>query len=127
MERVTGIGGIFFKGQDPQKLSEWYNKHLGVPVSEHGTVFEWRHKDNPEKVGATVWSVFNSDTDYFAPSTAPFMINYRVADLRGLLEVLKSEGVEVGDKIDEYDYGLFAWITDPEGNRIELWQPAEGF
>ena len=125
MKRVTGIGGIFFKAQDPEKLKAWYHEHLGLePDSEVGGVaFKWREADQPETIGRTVWSPFPADTKYFAPSQASFMINYRVVDLDRLLDQLRREGVEVDDRIEDYEYGRFAWITDEEGNRIELWEP----
>jgi predicted enzyme related to lactoylglutathione lyase len=124
MKRVTGIGGIFFKAQDHESLKAWYEQHLGISPGDDGYVsFRWREEENPEEVGSTVWSVFKQDTKYFEPSTAPFMINYRVADLHGLLAQLRAEGVEVDDKVEEFEYGKFGWITDPEGNRIELWEP----
>ncbi len=124
MKRVTGIGGIFFKAQDPAKLKNWYSEHLGVSLAEDGSsIFQWRELEKPEQVGMTVWSLFPKDTDYFNPSTAPFMINYRVEDLAALLEQLRKEGVPVDTRVEEYDYGRFAWIMDPEGNRIELWEP----
>jgi len=124
MKRVTGIGGIFFKAQDPKSLKEWYKAHLGVDAGDYGATFDWRDKDDPNKSGQTVWSLFPHDTKYFDPSSAPFMINYRVEDLVGLQAVLRSEGVEVSDVQDD-GYGRFAWASDPEGNRIELWEPAE--
>ena len=124
MKRVTGIGGIFFKAQDPKSLKEWYKAHLGVDAGDYGATFDWRDKDDPTKSGQTVWSLFPHDTKYFDPSSAPFMINYRVEDLVGLQAVLRSEGVEVSDVQDD-GYGRFAWASDPEGNRIELWEPAE--
>ena len=126
MKRVTGIGGIFFKAKHPEKLKEWYWKHLGITPDDQGYVsFEWREKDEPEKVGMTVWEVFKADTDYFDKSDAPFMINYRVEDLAGLLQALREEGVEVDDRIEEAEYGRFGWIYDPDGNKIELWEPPE--
>jgi predicted enzyme related to lactoylglutathione lyase len=124
--RVTGIGGVFFKAKDPRKLMAWYTTHLGVKPESEGsstTMFQWREKDDAKQVGYTVWSIFPHDTKYFDPSVAPFMINFRVKDLDGLLEQLKREGVKVDDKRKEYDYGKFGWIIDPEGNRIELWEP----
>lgn len=125
MKRVTGIGGIFFKAKEPEKLQQWYREHLDVEtVPEGGASFRWRHEDQPERVGMTVWSVMAANTTYFGESTSPFMINYRVADLDALLETLKKEGVPFDGRIEEHDYGRFAWITDPEGNRIELWEPA---
>ena len=124
MKRVTGIGGIFFKGQDAEQLRAWYRKHLGIEVEAYGGyAFEWRDAKDPQKVGQTVWSIFAGDTKYFEPSRSSFMINYRVDDLDAVLAQLRSEGVEVDDKTQEYDGGKFGWIMDPEGNRIELWQP----
>ncbi len=126
MKRVTGIGGIFFKVPDPDKLRSWYRDHLGIESeAPGGCAFEWREADQPEQTGQTVWSVFPNDTKYFDPSSAPFMINYRVENLDLLLAQLRSEGVEVDEKIEEYEYGRFAWLMDPEGNKIELWEPAK--
>ena len=124
MKRVTGIGGIFFKAKEPKKLSEWYGTHLGLKPDPEGAgvLLRWREFDDPEREGMTVWSVFKDDTKYFDPSRAPFMINYRVDDLDALLEALRAEGVEIAKREDS-DYGRFAWIMDPEGNRIELWEP----
>jgi predicted enzyme related to lactoylglutathione lyase len=127
MQRVTGIGGIFFKSQDPQALGAWYQKHLGIDVQAWGgAAFSWKNEHNPEGVGSTTWSPFKADTAYFAPSTASFMVNFRVADLHALLAVLRSEGVTVMEKIEESEYGKFGWVLDPDGNKIELWQPPEG-
>lgn len=127
MNRVTGIGGIFFKASDPKKLGEWYKTHLGIGVEEWGGfAFLWATAENPTGTGTTVWSPFTQDTDYFAPSKASFMINYRVEDLHALLVVLRHEGCDVDDKVEESDYGKFGWVMDPEGNRIELWQPPAG-
>jgi predicted enzyme related to lactoylglutathione lyase len=127
MQRVTGIGGIFFKSQDPTTLGEWYRKHLGIDVqSWGGAVFSWKGEANPEGVGCTTWSPFKADTAYFAPSTASFMVNFRVADLHALLAVLRGEGVTVMEKVEESEYGKFGWVLDPEGNKIELWQPPHG-
>ena len=124
MKRVTGIGGIFIKSSDPARLREWYKKHLGIDVEDWGGfAFRWKGPENPEGGGTTVWSVFDAASNYFAPSAAPFMVNYRVDDLHALLAVLREEGVAVDDKVDESEYGKFGWVTDPEGNRIELWQP----
>lgn len=126
MERVTGIGGIFFKAQDPKKLKDWYRIHLGIVPRDQGQVgFEWRDKDEPDQVGFTVWGPFRHDTKYFDPSTKPFMFNFRVADLDALLEQLRKEGVTVDDRIEEYEYGRFGWIMDLEGNRVELWEPTQ--
>lgn len=127
MQRVTGIGGIFFKARDPKVLADWYRTHLGIPVEDWGgAAFRWASPDNPGGTGTTVWSPFSADTKYFEPSTAPFMINYRVADLHALVAVLREEGCNVVDKVEESEYGKFGWVIDPEGNKIELWQPPEG-
>jgi len=124
MKRVTGLGGIFFKAKDPKALSEWYRQHLGMDVSEWGgVVFRWAD-DSP--TGTTIWSPFKGDTDYFAPSPAPFMINFRVADLHALLAALRAEGCDVQDKVDDSEYGKFGWVVDPEGNKVELWEPPAG-
>jgi lactoylglutathione lyase len=122
MNHVTGIGGIFFKAEDPKSLKEWYREHLGIDAGDYGATFNWREDNDPTKQGQTVWTLFPKDTKYFDPGTAPFMINYRVADLEGLVKALREEGVEV--KSESSEYGSFAWISDPEGNRIELWEPA---
>jgi catechol 2,3-dioxygenase-like lactoylglutathione lyase family enzyme len=123
MARVTGIGGIFIKSHDPRSLGLWYRDHLGVPYKEgEGGGFSW--KDDPKvDEGMSVFNVFSQDTTYFQPSTAPFMINFRVDDLDGLLAKLSSEGVRIDPKREDADYGRFAWIYDPDGNKIELWQP----
>jgi predicted enzyme related to lactoylglutathione lyase len=125
MKRVTGIGGIFFKSSDPDKLREWYRAHLGIESDgDNGAAsFHWREAEAPNPEGMTVWSAFPDTTKYFEPSASPFMINYRVANLDWLLGQLREEGVEVDSRIEKYDYGRFAWIMDPEGNRIELWEP----
>jgi len=124
MKRVTGLGGIFFKAKDPKALAEWYRVHLGMDVTAWGSVvFRWAN-DSP--TGTTVWTPFKEDTGYFAPSTAPFMINFRVADLHALLAALKAEGCNVQDKVDESEFGKFGWVVDPEGNKVELWEPPAG-
>lgn len=121
MKRVTGIGGLFFKAKDPKALQAWYEKHLGFPTTPDGyIVFNWGHRGDS---GHTVWSAFPEHTDYYAPSGKPFMFNYRVENLEALLKVLQEEGVEVAGEIEEYEYGKFGWIMDPEGNKIELWEP----
>lgn len=124
MKRVTGIGGIFFKARDPQALGDWYRRHLGLDVTDWGgAVFRWA-EDSP--TGTTIWSPFKEDTDYMAPGTAPFMVNFRVADLHALLAALRAEGCNVLDKVDESDFGKFGWVIDPEGNKVELWQAPAG-
>lgn len=126
MRRVTGIGGIFFKSKDPKALGEWYRDHLGMKVEDWGgVVFRWSD-DNQTRDGTTIWSPFKEDTDYFAPSSAPFMLNLRVEDLNALVATLREEGCRVDDKVEESAYGKFGWVMDPDGNRIELWQPPEG-
>ena len=127
MQRVTGIGGVFFKASNPKELAEWYQVNLGVNVEEWGgAVFRWASEENPSGTGSTVWCPFKADTTYFAPSTASFMINFRVADLHAMLAQLRAAGCDVDAKVDESEYGKFGWVMDPEGNRIELWQPPEG-
>lgn len=125
MERVTGIGGIFFKAKNPVALRAWYKTHLGIDVQAWGgAAFHWTDAaGNPTK-GTTIWSV--GDGDPFAPSTSTFMVNYRVADLVALLQQLRAEGCNVLDKTDDSEYGKFGWVMDPEGNKVELWQPPEG-
>ena len=126
MRRVTGIGGIFFKAKDPKALAAWYATHLGMKVEPWGGVaFRWT-EDNPHASGTTTWSPFKESTTYFAPSASSFMINYRVEDLHGLLAKLKEEGCTVMEKVDESEYGKFGWVIDPEGSKVELWQPPEG-
>jgi len=123
MKRVTGIGGIFFKCKDPQKMREWYHTHLGLETNEYGSVFEWRQGADSTKKGFSQWSPFAETTKYFEPSEREFMINYRVADLEALVVELKKEGVTIVDAIETYDYGKFVHIMDTEGNKIELWEP----
>ncbi len=126
MKRVTGIGGVFFKAKDPKALGDWYRTHLGMNVAEWGgVVFRWA-EDNPDGSGVTAWNLFKDDTSYFAPSTSTFMVNYRVDDLDALLAKLREEGCNVDAKVDESEFGKFGWVMDPEGNRVELWQPPQG-
>jgi catechol 2,3-dioxygenase-like lactoylglutathione lyase family enzyme len=128
-ERVTGIGGVFFKARDPKALSVWYREKLGIAVSDGGewSPFRWRERDDAERVGTTVWALFRSDSKYFAPSQAAFMINYRVRDLDRMLSQLRALGVGVEPKVAEEFNGKFAWVVDPEGNKIELWEPKAGY
>lgn len=124
MGKVTGIGGVFFKCRDPKGLIEWYRTHLGLEPEDHGSaMFHWREHDDPEREGFTVWGPFSEDTAYFDPSKRPFMVNFRVDDLDAILASLREAGVEVDDKVEEYEYGRFGWFMDPEGTRIELWEP----
>ena len=127
MERVTGIGGVFFKAQEPDRLRAWYRDHLGLAIADWGGVsFEWREVETPQRKATTVWSIFPAHTKYFDPSPAPFMVNYRVKDLARVLAQLRAEGCQVDERIEESEFGKFGWVMDPEGNRIELWEPPEG-
>jgi len=128
VKRVTGIGGIFFKSENPDQLYSWYEKHLGIAREPYGASFEWlevRSADGtePGPKGATAWSIFPATTKYFGESKSGFMVNYRVDNLDALLEELKQSGVKIDPHREEAEYGRFAWITDPDGNRIELWEP----
>ena len=125
MKKVTGLGGVFFKCDDPKAMNEWYTKNLGLPSSEYGTTFEWRQTDSPAIKGSTSWCTFPQDTKYFNPSAKPFMINYRVENIVALVEELKKDNVTIVDDISEYDYGKFVHVLDPEGNIIELWEPKD--
>ena len=123
MKHVTGIGGIFFKSDNADKLCEWYREHLGIASNESGSAtFHWRKLDDPKSERFTVWSPFPADTDYFAPGKKAFMTNFQVDNLDDLLATLKREGVDVDPRVESYDYDKFGWIMDPEGNRIELWE-----
>ena len=125
MKRVTGIGGIFFKSADPKALSAWYRDHLGLDVTDWGgALFPWGGEGS--EPGVTVWSPFARDTDYMQPGTASFMINYRVDDLDALLAALREEGCNVVDRTEHSEQGRFGWVIDPEGNKVELWQPPAG-
>ena len=123
MKKVTGLGGIFFKCKDPQKMMEWYSKNLGINTDEYGTSFVWNRADKTNSKGYTAWSPFREDTDYIEPSRKDFMINYRVDHLEALLQELSKEGIEQVGEIQIFEYGKFAHIMDPEGNKIELWEP----
>ena len=125
MKKVTGLGGIFFKCNDPQGMNDWYARNLGLTTGEYGTTFEWLQADDPSKKGSTAWCAFPNDTDYFNPSAKPFMINYRVENITALVDELRRDKVTIIDEIAEYDYGKFVHVLDPEGNIIELWEPAD--
>lgn len=126
MKRVHGIGGIFIKAQDPDALREWYRRHLGIDAQDWGGIsFQWHTPERPEPHGSTVWCVFPASSKYFDPSPAPFMVNYRVDDLHAVLAALREEGCAVDDKTEESEFGKFGWVMDPEGNKVELWQPPE--
>jgi len=119
MKRVVGIGGVFIKARNPEELRAWYQRHLGIDVQDWGgTAFPWNKPD-----GVTVWSIFPDTSEYFAPSRAAFMVNYVVEDLHAVLEVLRAEGCDVDPKVEASEFGAFGWVMDPEGNRVELWQP----
>ncbi|MCB9662944.1 MAG: VOC family protein [Alphaproteobacteria bacterium] len=128
MERVRGIGGIFFKARDPAALGAWYRDHLGVDVDPTwgGCAFTWRDHDTGSAPASTIWSPFKEDTTYFAPSTASFMVNFRVDDLDAMLAQLRAAGCDVDERVERSEFGAFGWVMDPEGNRVELWQPPEG-
>jgi len=123
--KVTGIGGIFFKSQNPKETKEWYGKNLGLAISEYGSSFEFRNGNRPDEINYLQWSPFAENTDYFDPSKKEFMINYRVQNIEGLIKKLKENGVTVVDEIESYDYGKFVHILDNEGNKIELWEPVD--
>lgn len=122
-KRVTGIGGFFFKCKNPQEIRNWYNKHLGFDTNDYGATFSWKDENNNECL--TQWSPFKDDTNYFNPSEKEFMQNFRVENLEWLLQKLKEEGVPIVGEMETYEYGKFAWILDPEGNKIELWEPID--
>ncbi|MCA9127854.1 MAG: VOC family protein [Planctomycetales bacterium] len=127
MKRVTGIGGIFFKAKDPSALQDWYRRHLGIDVQAWGgTAFSWSDSHGTPTGGTTIWSIGPENDPSYAPSTTTFRINYRVEDARALAELLREEGCDVADQVEESEFGIFAWVTDPEGNKVELWQPPMG-
>ncbi|NND06685.1 MAG: VOC family protein [Saprospiraceae bacterium] len=123
--KVTGIGGVFFKSDDPESMRTWYSKHLGLAVNDHGSSFEFRNAHRPDEINYLQWSPFATDTSYFAPSEKAFMINYRVQEIELLVDNLRSNGVTIVDEIKTYDYGKFVHIMDPEGTKIELWEPRD--
>ncbi len=125
MAKVTGLGGVFFKAKDPKELGEWYQAHLGLEPEQGPVFFRWRERTT-DAPGTTVWALFKKESDYFGSRDASFMLNYRVDNLDAILEKLAGEGVTIDPKREDGQYGRFAWITDPEGNRIELWEPPAG-
>jgi predicted enzyme related to lactoylglutathione lyase len=125
MAKVTGLGGVFFRSADPQALKTWYREQLGIESESWGFAFRWRELAETEQQGYTVWSPFPESTEYFAPSAKQFMLNYRVDDLEGLLEKLGAAGVQIAGEVQKEENGKFAWIIDPEGNKIELWEPVD--
>ena len=127
MKRVTGIGGIFLKARDPKAMQAWYKRHLGIDVQAWGgTAFRWTDAEGRPVAGTTVWSIGSAESDASAPGAAPFVVNYRVADVRALLEALREEGCDVLDRFDDSEFGKFGWVIDPEGNKVELWEPPAG-
>lgn len=127
MKRVTGIGGIFFHAKDPVALRDWYRRHLGIDVQAWGGAsFNWADGADAPANGSTIWSIDAADDNNFAPSASSFMINYRVEDLAALLQALRDEGCHVLENTDDSEYGKFGWVVDPEGNKVELWQPPPG-
>ncbi len=123
--RVTGIGGIFFKSENPKKIAEWYRDNLGLVIDEYGSPFEFRNANRPDEINYLRWGPFSENSKYFEPSQKEFMINYRVENIEALVEELKSNGVTVVDSIETYDYGKFVHILDSENNKIELWEPVD--
>jgi predicted enzyme related to lactoylglutathione lyase len=123
--RVTGIGGIFFSSKSPKETREWYGKNLGLAIDDYGSPFEFRNANRPDEINYLRWSPFEKGSDYFAPSEKEFMINYRVQNIEGLVEKLKENGVTIVDTIETFDYGKFVHIMDPDGNKIELWEPVD--
>ena len=122
-QRVTGIGGLFFKSTDPKATKDWYNKQLGFKTDNYGCSFWWKDKDVNDC--SAQCSPFAQDTNYYEPSKKDFMFNYRVENLEELLQVLKEEGVTVVGEIETYEYGKFGWILDNDSNKIELWEPID--
>lgn len=123
--KITGLGGVFFKAKDPNAMKEWYNDNFSLGTDQYGKSFRWRDVDDKEHIGYTQWSAMKDDTDYFDPGNQQYMINYRVENLETLLEDLKKKGITQVGSVDKYDYGKFAWVLDPEGNKIELWEPVD--
>ena len=123
MAKVTGIGGVFFKASDPKALAAWYETNLGMKLESFGgAVLQWKD-DHAEDGGLTVWHLAAKDSQWFGPSTSSFMINYRVDDMTALLEHLRQNGVEIHKGPETHENGVFAWVVDPDGNKVELWEP----
>ena len=123
--KVTGIGGIFFRCDDPKAIKEWYGKNLGLAIDEYGSPFEFRNANRPDEINYLQWSPFKKNTKYFEPSQKEFMINYRVQNIEGLVKNLRDNGVTIVDTIETYEYGKFVHIMDPDGNKLELWEPID--
>jgi predicted enzyme related to lactoylglutathione lyase len=125
--KVTGIGGVFFRSKNPKETRDWYGNNLGLVIDDYGSPFEFRNANKPEEKNYLRWSPFDEKSDYFDPSEKEFMINYRVQNIEGLVKKLKENDVMILDKIEEFEYGKFVHIMDPEGNKIELWEPIDSF
>jgi predicted enzyme related to lactoylglutathione lyase len=125
VKRVIGVGGVFIRAKNHDQLREWYKAHLDIDAGEWGRTFQWDEPQYGAEPGSTVWSIFKPESKYFPVSQA-VMINYRVADLHALVAALRAEGCNVDEKVEETEFGKFGWVTDPEGNRIELWEPPKG-
>ena len=125
MKKVTGIGGIFFKCKDPNKMKEWYKTHLGIDAGQYGASFEWYQDAEGKKKGLTQWNLNSETAKLYEPSTKDFMVNYRVENLGALVEELKKNGVTIVDNIESFDYGKFINILDAEGNKIQLSKPKD--
>jgi len=123
MDRATGLGGVFFRAQNPVRLSDWYRRHLGLKLTQNTALFTWRSPKASKKLGHTVWALFPADTSYFHNSRKQFMINYRVKNLNKVLAKLRRERVKTAKRVEDSKYGRFAWVSDPEGNWLELWEP----
>ncbi len=122
--KVTGVGGIFFFSDNPAQTRKWYAEQLGLDTNDYGCTFEFRSADNPDELAQLQWSPFKKDSDYFAPSKKEFMVNYRVQNIEALVEKLKKNGANVLNDIQSHEYGKFVHLMDPDGNKIELWEPA---
>ena len=124
--RVVGVGGIFFKARDPDALRAWYRDHLGLAIAEWGGVaFEPTMASPAGRQSTLVWSILPAESQYLDPSASLFMINYRVDDLDQVLAALRAEGCAVDERVESSEYGRFGWVADPEGNRLELWEPPQ--
>ncbi len=123
MAKITGIGGIFFKSNNLEDMQAWYKEKLGFNMEDGTVSFPRRGNDNPDQHGKTVWSIFPQNTEYFNPGGSSFMVNYIVDNLDEFIKVIEQRGIKLSGSIEEYDYGRFAWIQDPDGNKIELWEP----
>ncbi len=121
--RAVGLGGVFFRARNPGKLSEWYRRHLGLKTTQNTALFTWRSPKASKRLGHTVWALFPADTPYFRNTRKQFMINYRVKDLERVVAKLRKERVKTAGKVEDSKYGRFAWVCDPEGNWLELWEP----